>query len=71
MSDELGMKASRYDVVRAISEESYKRAMASLAHGDIKQAKEHMDVFEAYDRRASELKRALYIELEEIKNESL
>lgn len=71
MNDELAMKANRYDVIKAISEESYRRAMAALAQGNIKEAKEHMDVFEEYDRRGSELKRSLFIELGEIKNESL
>lgn len=71
MNEELAMKANRYDVIKAISEESYKRAMAALAHGHIKMAQEHMAVFESYDQRASELKRALFEELEEIKNESL
>ena len=71
MNEELAMKANRYDVIRSISEESYKRAMAALAQGHIKQAQEHMAVFESYDRRAAELKRVLFDELEEIENESL
>lgn len=71
MNDDLSMKASRYDIIKAISEESYKRAMADLAKGNIAQAKEHMAVFEAYDARASELKRDLFTELEEIKNDTL
>ena len=71
MNEDLTMKANRYDVIKAISEESYKRAMAALAQGHIKLAQEHMAVFEEYDRRASELKRVLFVELEEIKNESL
>lgn len=70
MSD-LTMKANRYDVIRAISEESYKRAMAALAQGHIKEAQEHMAVFEEYDRRASELKRVLFDKVEAITNESL
>lgn len=65
------MKANRYDVVKAIAEESYKRAMAALAQGHIKLAQEHMAVFESYDCRAAELKRELFTEMEEIKNESL
>lgn len=47
------------DVARAISEESYARAMAALAQGHIEHAQKCMEVFERYDRVLKEIEEEL------------